>query len=105
LPPFVTGAADAVFVLLTAHEIRNDAERVVFFTEVRRLLKTDGVVVVVEHLRDLPNFIAYNIGFFHFLSKKIWIKTFDNAKLHVEKKFNITPFLSVFILNKYGFTP
>ncbi len=100
-----TGAADAVFVLLTAHEIRNDAERVVFFTEVRRLLKTDGVVVVVEHLRDLPNFIAYNIGFFHFLSKKTWIKTFDNAKLHVEKQFNITPFLSVFILNKHGFTP
>jgi len=100
-----SGAADAVFLLLAAHEIRNDDERVVFFCEVRRLLKTDGVVVVVEHQRDLPNFLAYNIGFFHFLSKNTWLETFEKSNLHLEKKSKITPFLTVYILNKHGFAP
>jgi len=100
-----SGAADAVFLLLAAHEIRNDDERVVFFCEVRRLLKTDGVVVVVEHQRDLPNFLAYNVGFFHFLSKNTWLETFEKSKLHIEKKSKITPFLTVYILNKHGFAP
>lgn len=91
-----------IFVILSAHEIRNDDERVVFFKELKRSLKPDGQIVVTEHLRDLSNFLAYNIGFFHFISKASWKKTFTNAGLTICKEINITPFITTFILEKNG---
>ncbi len=41
-----------------------------FFNELNRVLKPNGQIVVTEHLRDLNNFLAYNIGFFHFLQDR-----------------------------------
>jgi hypothetical protein len=61
---------DQIFVLLSAHEIRDRQERAIFFSRLKESLKSEGSIVVLEHLRDLPNFIAYTIGFFHFFSKK-----------------------------------
>jgi SAM-dependent methyltransferase len=60
--------ADTIFVIFSAHEIRSEAERNVFFHELKRILKPAGKIVVTEHLRDVPNFLAYNIGFFHFIA-------------------------------------
>ena len=97
-------SADKIFLTLAAHEIRNDAERGVFFNELRRVLKPNGQIFVTEHLRDLPNFLAYNIGFFHFLSKANWYKTFAAANLKITKKQAITPFITLFILEKNGNT-
>lgn len=97
-------SADKIFLTLAAHEIRNDTERVVFFNELRRVLKPNGQIFVTEHLRDLPNFLAYNIGFFHFLSKANWYKTFAAADLKITKKQAITPFITLFILEKNGNT-
>lgn len=95
-------SVDSVFLTLAAHEIRNDAERVVFFTALRRVLTPKGQIFVTEHLRDVPNFLAYNIGFFHFLSKKNWYKTFTSANLSIKKEQKITPFITLFTLEKNG---
>jgi hypothetical protein len=65
-------SANVIFCILSAHEIRNKEERVQFFQQLNISLKKEGRIVVVEHLRNLPNFIAYNIGFFHFYSEKEW---------------------------------
>ncbi len=100
--PLKDNQADFIFVILSAHEIRIEAERIAFFEELKRILSPKGQIVVVEHLRDLPNFLAYNIGFFHFHSKKIWLKTFEKAKLNIFKEIKITPFISTFILEKHG---
>jgi len=91
-----------VFIILAAHEIRNREERTVFFKEIKRTLQEEGRVIVTEHLRDIPNFMAYNIGFFHFLSRQSWLATFQLAGLVVEKEKKITPFISTFILAKNG---
>ncbi|MBK7882451.1 MAG: methyltransferase domain-containing protein [Chitinophagaceae bacterium] len=96
--------ADAIFVILSAHEIRNEQERNIFFCELKRILQPDGKIIVTEHLRDIPNFLAYNIGFFHFMPKVSWYKTFTNAGLHISKEIKITPFITTFILEKYGNT-
>lgn len=93
---------DFIFAILSAHEIRNEGERISFFKELNRILSPSGQIVVVEHLRDVPNFLAYNIGFFHFHSKAAWRKTFEKAKLKIFKEIKITPFISTFILEKYG---
>lgn len=95
---------DKIFLILAAHEIRADEERIIFFKELNRILKQDGTIYVTEHLRDSFNFFAYNIGFFHFLSKKTWRKTFDAAQLNISKEQKITPFITNFTLKKYGIT-
>ena len=52
-----------------AVEIRNEDEKKLFFKEVCRVLEAEGRVHVVEHLQDLPNFLAFNLGFFSFCKK------------------------------------
>lgn len=98
------GSVDYVFSLLSAHEIRNRNERIVFFKAMYHCLKEEGNVIVVEHLRDLPNFMAYNIGFLHFFSRKEWKANFDAAGFGIAKEIKITPFIRVFILHKNGTT-
>ncbi|MEK6155446.1 methyltransferase domain-containing protein [Flavobacteriaceae bacterium 3-367] len=103
--PLPDHVADEVFTILAAHEIRNEEERIIFFKELSRILKANGTIIVTEHLRDIANFLAYNIGFFHFYSKKTWLDTFDSAGLLVRKEIKITPFITTFILEKNGITP
>jgi hypothetical protein len=95
-------AADRIFVILAAHEIRDPAERAVFFSELKRVVKDNGRIFVTEHLRDLPNFLAYNIGFFHFIPRRSWYKAFAGAGLVVAGEVRINPFIRTFILEKYG---
>jgi ubiquinone/menaquinone biosynthesis C-methylase UbiE len=102
--PLNDNSVDFIFVILSAHEIRNELERISFFQELNRILNPSGKIVVIEHLRDLPNFLAYNIGFFHFHSKTIWFKTFQKANLNILKEMKITSFISTFILEKHGAT-
>jgi ubiquinone/menaquinone biosynthesis C-methylase UbiE len=100
--PLQNNYADNVFVILSAHEIRNEEERNTFFIELKRILKHTGKIVVIEHLRDAPNFLAYNIGFFHFIAKSSWCRSFKNAGLSAYKELKITPFITVFIIEKNG---
>lgn len=102
--PVSDHSADKIFVILSAHEIRDEHERIVFFKEVNRVVKPDGQIIVIEHLRDVANFLVYNIGFFHFHSKTTWLRTFTEANLTVKKEIKLTPFISAFILEKNGDT-
>ncbi|MBW8687929.1 class I SAM-dependent methyltransferase [Chitinophaga rhizophila] len=98
--PLGNNVADKVFIIFSAHEIRNVPERTSFFHEVARIVRPGGEIYVTEHLRDLPNFLAYNIGFFHFYSRHSWLSLFGRAGLKVIKEIKITPFISTFILTK-----
>jgi len=96
--PFSNNTFDFVLAILSAHEIRNEKERIDFFKEMNRVIKNNGHIYVTEHLRDLSNFMAYTIGFFHFHSKKSWSKTFQQAGLVVKKEIKTTPFITTFVL-------
>ncbi len=100
--PLDQNSVDFVFLFFSAHEIRNAQERTAFFEQINQKLKQNGKIIVLEHLRDLPNFIAYTVGFFHFISKKNWVKTFQNSNLKIQSETKITPFLSLLILQKNG---
>lgn len=100
--PLPSQSVDAVFCILSAHEIREDGERSFFFAQLREALKSDGRIVVVEHLRDLPNFLAYSIGAFHFHSGATWRQTFSSAGLCIERQQKLTPFITVYTLQKNG---
>jgi SAM-dependent methyltransferase len=97
-------SADKIFVILAAHEIRDEVERIAFFEELRRIIKPTGQIYITEHLRDLPNFLAYTLGFFHFYAQSTWLKTFYEAHLFIRQEIKLTPFISTFILEKNGDT-
>lgn len=100
--PLQNEYADNIFVIFSAHEIRKEDERNAFFDELKRILKHSGKIVVMEHLRDIPNFLAYTVGVFHFFAKSSWHRTFKSAELAVYKELKATPFVTVFILEKNG---
>jgi hypothetical protein len=100
--PLEKNSADVIFLIFAAHEIRDANERAMFFSGLSAGLKNDGRIIVVEHLRDRANFIAFNIGFFHFHSAGAWKHTFQDAGLNVERQFSINPFVTTYILAKHG---
>ena len=100
--PTPDNSADKIFVIFAAHEIRNEQERNDFFKELKRVIKPTGEILITEHLRDVPNFLAYTIGFLHFYSKQTWLKVFQLTGLSVKSEKKITPFISTFTLTKYG---
>ena len=102
--PFPNSSVDLICVIFSAHEIRNGEERAIFFKEMERILKPRGRIIITEHLRDIPNFLAYNIGFFHFYSFKSWMKTIECSNLILHQTVKTTPFISTFILKKHGST-
>lgn len=102
--PLHDHSVDKLFVILSAHEIRNSQERLLFFNELHRVLKPSGQLYITEHLRDLPNFIAFNIGFFHFFPKKSWIKIIKKAHFKIQKTEKLNPWITNFILTKNGTT-
>lgn len=102
--PFENQSIDYIFLIFAAHEIRNHQERIGFFQEMQQVLKNDGQIIVTEHLRNFPNFLAFNIGFFHFMSTKIWKGTFKHSNFHISDKININPFVTTFYLSKNGIT-
>lgn len=88
----------AIFLILAVHEIRSHDERVAFLNQLRVALAYNGVVIVVEHARDLANFCAYTIGFFHFLPVRELYAEFAEAGLQIKRRFRITPFVRVYSL-------
>ena len=96
LIPKESESIDIVFLLSSAHEIREFSEKVDFLKECYRICKPNGKVIMVEHLRDLPNFIAFTIGFNHFFSSRIWRKAFHSAGFTILREKKFTPFMSIF---------
>ncbi len=102
--PFLDHSLECVVAILSVHEIRDVQERIGFFSELNRVTTPSGQIFVTEHLRDLNNFLAYTIGFFHFHSKSSWLQTFERANLKIKREIKSTPFITTFILEKNGNT-
>ncbi|HEX7845720.1 MAG TPA: methyltransferase domain-containing protein [Chitinophagaceae bacterium] len=94
--PLADNSADIIFLLSAVHEIRSNDEKVIFLKECHRVCKPTGKIIMTEHLRDFPNFLAFSVGFTHFFSRNTWKKAFSRAGFTQfnEKKF--TPFMSIF---------
>jgi len=91
---------ELVLIFLAAHELRKGTDRDTFFAEVRRVLAAEGRCVLVEHQRDWPNFLAYGVGFLHFLPHIEWRRTIGTSGLKLMGETRITPFIKVFCLCK-----
>ena len=98
--PLPTGDQDEVFLLFAAHEVRAPERRSQLLRESSRVLKKGGQLLLVEHLRDWPNFLAFGPGFLHFHSQESWRKNIQQAGLTIERENTVTPFVHCFFLKK-----
>ncbi len=94
--PLKDNTADIVFLLSAVHEIRSHEEKVQFLKECYRLCKPDGKVILIEHLRDFSNFLAFTVGFTHFFSRSVWKNAFERAGFSSFQETKFTPFMSIF---------
>ena len=94
--PLSDNSVDNIFLISAVHEIRKQEERIQFLSECRRVCKPNGNVIMVEHLRDFSNFLAFTIGFTHFFSKYDWNNAFKEAGFVAINETKFTPFLSIF---------
>jgi SAM-dependent methyltransferase len=98
--PLASGTLDAAFLIFAAHELRHYDARVPFFRELAHALRPGGEIVLMEHSRDWPNFLAFGPGFLHFFSQASWRRAAAAAGLQVRSEFSMTPFVHVFILRR-----
>lgn len=92
------GPQDLVLLVFAAHELRRDEDRAALLARAARALAPGGRVLVVEHLRDAWNLLAYGPGAFHFLPRAAWLRSFDAAGLVLRRETTCTPFVHVFSL-------
>lgn len=98
--PLEAGECDAVLAIFSLHEIRAPEARVAMFEAFARTLAPRGRLVVVEHLRDWRNFLAFGPGFLHFRSDAEWRRCAGAAGFVIEKSRFMTPFVHAYCWRK-----
>jgi SAM-dependent methyltransferase len=98
--PFENESQEVILAITALHEILDHDQRVLFFKEAKRVLKDNGVIIVSEQFRDFTNFIFFNIGAFHFLSRKQWLRAIKDADLKIVNNMKITFFADMLIVKK-----
>lgn len=98
--PLEDETVDCVFVVFAAHEMARHRDRDALFGEIRRALRADGVVVIVEHLLDLKNAAVFGPGAFHFRPRSIWLGHLEHAALELQSEQSKATFVSVFLAGK-----
>lgn len=96
--PLPAATIDLAVVVFAAHEIRDHGLRVAFFRELARIVGPHGRILVVEHQRDAWNLLAYGPGFWHFLPRSAWLRTFAEAALRLAGERTSTPWVRTFEL-------
>jgi SAM-dependent methyltransferase len=93
--PVDTGWADAVYVVLAAHEVRDPAAREDLFRELRRILAAQGRLVLIEHPRNLAGALAFGPGVLHFLPMAEWSRLAAGQGLRLLEERAMSPFVRV----------
>ncbi|CAN5494608.1 hypothetical protein BH11CYA1_BH11CYA1_13050 [soil metagenome] len=93
--PVADASVDLILIAFAAHELRDQQKRELLFRQASQVLKSDGRIILVEHVRDLANYIAFGAGFMHFMPLPEWLRCASAANLSIAKQYRITPLVVV----------
>jgi len=98
--PCADDSFDLIIFPFSAHELRKPEERTSLLQEARRSIREKGNIVVIEHLRNVPNFLVFGPGAFHFHPPKSWQDNFSEAGFHLFRSRSLGPFVKAYYLEK-----
>jgi len=90
------GSYAAVLLLMSAHETHGEARRNLLVIA-RAALAPGGSVVLVEHLRDRANILAFGPGAWHFARRGDWLSVASNAGLELVHEQRLDPWVRGFV--------
>jgi hypothetical protein len=97
LPAAIAPASvDTVFLLMSAHETHG-RDRAALFTTARAAVVREGRVVLVEHLRNPANILAFGPGAWHFSRREAWLATAVAAGLLLVDERRLDPWVTGFV--------
>jgi ubiquinone/menaquinone biosynthesis C-methylase UbiE len=98
--PLQTASADLVTVIFVAHELRRAASKEAFFRELARVIKPAGSVLLVEHLRDTWNLLAFGPGAFHFFPRSEWLRVAAATGFALSDEISRTVFVRALVFRR-----
>jgi SAM-dependent methyltransferase len=96
--PLPAASFDVLLLAFSAHEVRDRQQREALFEDLRRVLRPAGRVILVEHLRDVPNLAAFGPGALHFQSRREWLRLARRSGLSTVHEVTMTSFVRGFAL-------
>lgn len=90
-------SADVVFLLMAAHEAHGPA-RADLLRSAARAIAPGGRLILVEHLRDTANILAFGPGAWHFSPRDAWLATTREAGLRLVAETRLSPFVGGLVL-------
>jgi len=88
--------ANSSFLILAAHEIRDQRKRDELFVEMIKKTREGGDLIVVEHIRNLLSYISFGPGAFHIYPKKEWTRISEKFNLELIEQFWVNPYIYVY---------
>ena len=98
--PLQNASTDLVTVIFVAHELRPAAAKEAFFRELARAVKPGGTVLLVEHVRDAWNLLAFGPGAFHFFPRREWLRVAATTGFELSAEISRTVFVHALVLRR-----
>lgn len=95
--PMGDATVGLVVVLFGIHELHSDSDAVALLHELNRVTVGDGSVVIVEHLIDVPNVVAYGLAAWHFSTGGRWRHAVTSAGMHMKSATRIGGLVTVMV--------
>ena len=86
-----------VVVLFGIHELHSDSDAIALLREVNRVTVGDGAVVIVEHLIDVANIVAYGPAAWHFSSGGRWRHAVAAAGMFLKSSTRVGGLVTVMV--------
>ena len=86
-----------VVVLFGIHELHSDSDAVALLRELTRITVGDGSVVIVEHLIDVANIVAYGPAAWHFSTGGRWRNAVTSAGMRLKSATRVGGLVTVMV--------
>ncbi len=98
--PLPYGSFEVILMANSLHEMRTSEKLGQALAESARTLREEGELIVIEHTRDVSNFLVYGVGALHFYSAFHWQKHFAAAGFREKATFKISRWMTCWVLEK-----